>query len=61
MVCKLRPKMKWVLSHKFPGVVFCGGGGGRGAGKRLSWVDLGHSLGMLHEFMCRGGGWHLIS
>ena len=60
MVCKLRPKMKWVLSHKFPGVVFCGGGGG-GAGKRLSWVDLGHSLGMLHEFMCRGGGWHLIS
>lgn len=50
MVCKLRPKLEMGLGHKFPGVVFCGG-----AGKRLSWVDLGHSLGMLHVFMCRGG------
>ena len=50
MVCKLRPKLEMGHGPQISWSYFL-----RGAGKRLSWVDLGHSLGMLHEFMCRGG------
>ena len=58
MVCNLRPKLEMGLEPQISWSCFLRGGEG---GKRLSWVDLGQSLGMLHEFMCRGGGWHLIS
>ena len=56
MVCKLRPKLEMGLEPQISWSCFL-----RGAGKRLSWVDLGHSLGMLHVFMFRGGGWDLVS
>lgn len=61
MVCKLRPKLEMGLEPQISWRCFLRGGGVGGEGKRLSWVDLGHSSGMLHEFMFRGGGWHLIS
>ena len=41
MVCKLRPKLEMGLEPQISWSCFCGGGEGGGAGKRLSWVDLG--------------------
>ena len=58
MVCKLRPKLEMGLGPQISWSCFLLGGGG---GKRLGWVDLGPSLGMLHVFMFRGGGWDLVS
>ena len=59
MVCKLRPNLEMDLGPQISWSCVFGGVGG-GAGKRRSWVDLGHSLGMLHVFMFRGGGWDLV-